>query len=288
VPVFHPIDVDEAVELLARRGPRRILAGGTDEMVRINHGAAVGEGEEIVCLNNITELRSWAFESDRGVLVIGAAVPWTELASGAIATLCPSLAEAARTVGSPQIRNAGTLGGNVATASPAGDGLCAAVALDAVAVIRSAAGSRRVPVAELVTGPKQTGLGPEELITSFEIPLTEGYQGYAKVGVRNAMVISIAGACLVVDEQHGTSRLALGSVGPTILRCPEAEPLITDVILNRSGNTARLDEIVGSVRSAARPIDDHRATADYRRHAVGVLARRLVTRAISAREENNT
>lgn len=257
-------------------------------MVRINHGAPVREGEGIVCLDNITELRSWSVDRDRRTLVIGAAVPWTELATGAIATLCPALAEAARTVGSPQIRNAGTLGGNVATASPAGDGLCAAVALDAVAVIQSTTGLRRTPVAELVTGPKQTDLTSDELITSFEVPLSEGYQGYAKVGVRNAMVISIAGACLVIDEHRRVSRLALGSVGPTILRCPDAELLITDLVLNQSNDPSRLDAIVDAVRSEARPIDDHRATAAYRRHAVGVLARRLVMRAVAAREGSNS
>lgn len=249
-------------------------------MIRIGHDRELRDGERIVSIARTRDLRSWTFDTDRQMLRIGAAVPWSELTNGVIQSAAPALTEAARTVGSPQIRNTGTLGGNVATASPAGDGLCVLVALDAVAEIRSAHGTRMCPVHELVIGAKSTTLKSNELITALEIPVFRGFQGYAKVGTRNAMVISIAGVCLVTDPTSRLVRLTLGSVGPTILRAEEAEVEIGKVLFARADTESALPAIGAATRRACRPIDDHRSSADYRRHAVGVLAQRLTERAL--------
>jgi len=198
-----------------------------------------------------------------------------------IATLAPALAEASRTVGSPQIRNAGTLAGNLGTCSPAGDGLPVLAALDAQVTLLSAGGVRSMPVLDFMVGVKRTAIQPGELIAEIVIPVVRGWQGYAKVGVRNAMVIAVASACLVVDADRRTVALALGSVGPTILRCPDAERWLGEQ-LDWATMTAPA-EVLARFRTlaseASRPITDHRSTADYRRHAVGVLAARLARRA---------
>jgi CO/xanthine dehydrogenase FAD-binding subunit len=190
------------------------------------------------------------------------------------------LAQAARTVGSPQIRHAATIGGNVGTCSPAGDGLPVLAALDATVELTSLSGVRSVPFTHFMIGPKRTLREPGELITAVSIPVADGFQGYTKVGVRNAMVIATASVALAV--QGGRVAIALGSVGPTILRCPEAEEFADEAMAAASGS-APSDDVVARfgdlVRAAARPIDDHRSSAAYRRHAVGVLAGRLLRRA---------
>jgi CO/xanthine dehydrogenase FAD-binding subunit len=214
-------------------------------------------------------------------VTIGAGVTYTELMGEPIASLVPALAEASRTVGSPQIRNAGTLGGNLATCSPAGDGLPVLGALDAEVVLRSAEGRRTMAVADFMVGVKRTALRPGELISEIVLPVLDGWQGYAKVGARNAMVIAVASVCLAVDRGSRSVRVALGSVGPTILRCPDAEAdlaasLDWDAMRVGEADLARFGALVGE---ASRPIDDHRSTADYRSHAVTVLAGRLARRA---------
>ena len=148
---------------------------------------------------------------------------YAELEAPPLAALLPALAQAARTVGSPQIRNAATIGGNLATCSPAGDGLPVLSALDAVVELQGSTGRRELAVGEFMTGVKRTARRPDELITAVTVPVLDGWQGYAKVGIRNAMVIAIAGACLAVDRPTRSIRLALGSVAPTIVRAAEAE-----------------------------------------------------------------
>ena len=193
----------------------------------------------------------------------------------------PALAQAARTVGSPQIRHAATIGGNLGTCSPAGDGLPVLSALDAQVHLASVAGERTLSFDEFMIGPKRTARQPGELITGVTVPVFGGWQGYSKVGVRNAMVIAVASASLVVDTAGRSVRLALGSVGPVILRCPEAEALANteaDFAARRVSETV-VAQFAELARDAARPIDDHRSTAEYRRHAIGVLAGRLLRRA---------
>jgi CO/xanthine dehydrogenase FAD-binding subunit len=280
MPVHLPLTVDAAVEVLARDPAALVLAGGTDLMVEINEGHRRPEGS-VVVVNRIAELRSWSRAADGGSVTIGAAVSYSELASGPLAPLVPALAEASRTVGSPQIRNAGTLGGNLGTCSPAGDALPVLAALDATVELASAAGRRTVPVAEFMVGVKRTALVPGELIVSVTVPLVAGWQGYAKVGVRNAMVIAVASACVVLDQPSRRAAIALGSVGPTILRCPEAERVLEQGLdwETLAADADTLDACGRAVAAASRPITDHRSTAEYRRHAVGVLVRRLVRRA---------
>ena len=278
MPVHLPDTVETAVSHLGEHPESSVLAGGTDLMVEVNEGHRRPDGN-VVVVSRIPELRSW--RRDASSVTIGAAVTYREIETGPLARIVPALAEASRTVGSPQIRNAGTLGGNLGTCSPAGDGLPVLAALDATVELASSAGRRTMPIADFMLGPKRTALHPGELIVSTTVPITDGWQGYAKVGVRNAMVIAVASACVVLDRTQRRAAIALGSVGPTILRCPEAEALLMSSI---DWSTLRVDEagiaqIASAVSAASRPITDHRSSAEYRRHAVGVLARRLVRRA---------
>ena len=278
-----PTSLDEAVSMLGEHPAALVLAGGTDLMVEINDGHRRPDGV-VVAVNRVPELRSWRHDPAEATLTIGAAITYTELLGEPLALLSPALAEASRTVGSPQIRNAGTLAGNVGTCSPAGDALPVLAALDATVTLVSAAGVRIVPVREFMVGVKRTAIAPGELIVEITVPTARGWQGYAKVGVRNAMVIAVASACLVVDESGQQVALALGSVGPTILRCAEAEAHL-GAALDWATMAASDDDLAtfGQLASAAaRPITDHRSSADYRRHAVGVLATRLARRAVAA------
>lgn len=277
--VLLPSTVAEATSMLAETPDAMLLAGGTDAMVEINDGVRRPESV-VIALDRVAELRTWHHDPERSTVSIGAAVTYTELMREPIATLVPALAEASRTVGSPQIRNAGTLGGNLGTCSPAGDGLPVLAALDAEVVLQSAEGRRTMPVSEFMVGVKQTALHPGELITEIAVPVLDGWQGFAKVGVRNAMVIAVASVCLAFDRPSRSVRVALGSVGPTILRCPEAEAHLADALEwgamgVSDGDLTRFGELVGA---ASRPITDHRSTAEYRTHAVAVLAERLARR----------
>ncbi len=280
--VHLPDTVDAAVEALASDRSATVLAGGTDLMVEVNDGHRRPD-TSVVVVNRIPELRSWRRDPIAATVTIGAAVSYREIETGPLAQLLPALAEAARTVGSPQIRNAGTLGGNLGTCSPAGDGLPVLAALDATVELASSAGRRTLPVREFMLGVKRTALAPGEMIVSVTVPLVHGWQGYAKVGVRNAMVIAVASACVVLDRAHERAAVALGSVGPTILRCPQAEQHLASTIdwSNLGVAPDDLATFAELVSAESRPITDHRSTAEYRRHAVGILARRLVRRASS-------
>ena len=282
MPVHVPASVDAAVAFLTQDPAATVLAGGTDLMVEVNDGHR-RPGGTVVVVNRIAELRSWRRDQTGHSVTIGAAVSYREIETGPLGEMFPALGQAARTVGSPQIRNAATLGGNLATCSPAGDGLPVLVALDATVELASAAGRRTMPVSEFMVGVKRTALKPGEMIASITLPVRTGWQGYAKVGVRNAMVIAVASACVVLDSAGRRTAVALGSVGPTILRCPEAERHLTASIdfSTFAVAPADLDRFAELVSSESRPITDHRSSADYRRHAVGVLAKRLVRRASS-------
>ncbi len=273
--VFVPTSLDDALRALADTPDATVLAGGTDLMVEFNSGHR--RTDSVVVVNRVAELRTWHHDGAR--LRIGAGVTYAEIEREPIATWVPALAQAARTVGSPQIRHAATIGGNVGTCSPAGDGLPVLAALDALVELTSMAGVREVPFGEFMVGPKRTVRQPGELITAVTVPVADGYQGYSKVGVRNAMVIATASVALAV--QHGRVAIALGSVGPTILRCPEAEALATANADQAAGRLSAdvIAECSELVRAASRPIDDHRSSAAYRRHAVGVLAGRQLRRA---------
>ncbi len=276
--VLVPTSLDAALQALAVAPDATVLAGGTDLMVEINGGHRK-VADTVVAVNRVPELCTWFHDPRSDTLRIGAGVTYAEIEQEPISRWVPALAQAARTVGSPQIRHAATIGGNVGTCSPAGDGLPVLAALDAVVELQSATGTRLVPFGEFMVGPKRTVRRPGELITAVTVPVLPGWQGYAKVGVRNAMVIAVASAALVVGD--GSVALALGSVGPVILRCPEVEALVADLadFGARRMSPQAVDRCREAARRTARPIDDHRSTADYRRHAVGVLTGRLLRRA---------
>ena len=252
-------------------------------MVALNHGTQrIGPDELIVSLKEVSELSIIEVDHEQRLLRIGAGVSWDELLGAPVDALAPCLTQAARTVGSHQIRTAGTIGGNIATASPAGDGVCALVALNAVAVLTSPAGQRRVAVEHVATGPKRSVLANDEFIESIEMPIIDGWQGYSKIGTRNAMVISVAGVAAVLSANSNSCRIALGSVGPTVMLAEDASAIAGDSIdwSNCEISADSLEHIGELVEQAASPIDDHRSTAAYRSHSVGVLARRLIERGV--------
>jgi CO/xanthine dehydrogenase FAD-binding subunit len=277
VSIARPTDVPGAVAALADRPDAHVLAGGTDLMVEVNLGHR--RPDAVVALRRVAELRDHAVTDTH--LELGAMVTYRTIEQQ-LADVAPGLAMAARTVGSPQIRNAGTIGGNVGTASPAGDCLPWLLALDAEVVLTSATGDRTLPLAEFITGPKRTQRRDDELIRLVRVPRVAGPQHVAKIGTRNAMVISVASLAMIVDTDARRVRVGLGSVGPVPLRPTGAEDLVSAAIdwdrLACDGDA--IDGFAAAVAAASSPIDDHRSTAAYRRHAVGVLAGRTLTRCL--------
>ncbi|MCA1682530.1 MAG: FAD binding domain-containing protein, partial [Actinobacteria bacterium] len=209
-------DLDSAVSLLAASPRSDILNGGTDLMVEINFGRRLPDA--VIAIDRVAELRELSLG---GTVRLGAGVTFTTILEGDCGSV--ALREAARTVGSPQIRNAATIGGNVATSSPAGDALPVLAALDATVHLRSSRGTRAVPFTSFMTGPKKNVCAADELVTAVEWQDAGPAQVFMKVGTRNAMVIAVAGLALVVDRARRRVGIGLGSCGPTILRAPEAE-----------------------------------------------------------------
>ncbi len=288
--VLVPTSLDEAIAGLAANGGATLLAGGTDLMVEVNEGHRhfpwPDDGATIIALHRVPELATWTYDVPAATVVLGAGVTWATIEQPPLRDLVPALAEAARTVGSPQIRNAGTVGGNLATCSPAGDGLPVLAALDADVTLLSAGGRRTMPVRDFMLGVKRTALQPGELIESITVPVLQGWQGYSKVGVRNAMVIATASACVATDVPSRSIRIALGSVAPTVVRCPVAEQFAVervdwDALTVDAGDAVEFGRLAAA---ASRPIDDHRSSAEYRRHAVAVMAQRLLQRAFPGGE----
>ena len=249
-----------------------VMAGGTDYLVRRRAGKS---DTQICCLERIPTLRG--LDAQGGVLEIGAATTLTDLLeSRTVATRLPMLHQAVRQLGSPLVRNQATLGGNLCTASPAGDTLPALYALGARVALLSRDAERVLDVTEFITGPGRTVLESGEILTRVIIPLPDpdAVQHFEKVGRRQALAISVASmaALLHLDGDIVRDvRLAFGSVAPTVLRCPEAESWLTGRALT-SGNLSHAADLV---RATVRPIDDVRATADYRRQVAGNLILRL-------------
>ena len=264
----RPATLPEALQAKAEMPKAQLLAGGTDLMVEVNMAKHRPDG--IIALRHVRELTS----ADGGR--IGAGVTWRTLERGPHR----ALAQIARTVGSPQIRAAGTIGGNIGTASPAGDGLPWLAALDAgIELTSSARGVRTVPWDEFFVGVKKTSIAADEIITAAVLPDDmPAHQEFAKIGVRNAMVISTVCA-VVMRWRDGTTRVALGSVAPTPMRAKRAEELMSAEL---RPSEAALAEFARLVSDEVSPITDHRSTAGYRRHASGVLARRLLERCLAA------
>jgi CO/xanthine dehydrogenase FAD-binding subunit len=280
---LQPRSLADAIAAKAEFPAAVPIAGGTDVMVEINFDTR--RPEALLDLNQVAELASW--QRGDGMVRLGAGVTYARLIAE-LGGLLPALAMAARTVGSPQIRNRGTVGGNLGAASPAGD--CHPVLLAAGATVEatSARGRRLIPAAEFFTGPKRNALADDELITAVLIPVAPGPQQFAKVGTRNAMVIAVCAFALELrppgrDTGAPGIGTGIGSAGPVPLRAPAAEDFLAGA-LAESGlweSAADLpDQLVRRfgelVAAAARPIDDVRGTAAYRRHALSVLAQRTL------------
>lgn len=267
------------LDALDERPDAHLLAGGTDLMVEVNHGHR--RPPAIVALRRVDALHGIEVTDDH--MDLGAGVTYAEVEAD-LADQAPGLAMASRTVGSPQIRNAGTLGGNVGTASPAGDALPWLLAMDAAVEVTSSDGSRTVALDDLITGPKQTSLAAGEVITRIRVPRVTGPQHVAKIGPRNAMAISVASLALILDTGGRRVRVGLGSVGPTPIRPRAAEDAVSAAIDWDALTCApdAVDAFAAACAEAAAPITDHRSTAEYRRHTVGVLARRTLTRCLFA------
>ncbi len=286
MPVHVSYSLADAVEQLERRPDAIVLAGGTDFMVEVNEGHRTLPTADVmvIAVDRVAELRSFTIDDTGKTLTLGAGVTYAEIMGAPIASRVPALAEAARTVGSPQIRHAATVGGNLATCSPAGDGLPVLSALDAVVNLVSASGERSMSVHDFMVGVKRTALLPGELIASIGLPILDGYQGYSKVGVRNAMVIATASVCVAIDNSDQSVRCALGSVAPTIIRCPEAEAYASaNVDWREQTVESSVCTAFGTLAAdASRPIDDHRSSAAYRKHSIAVMASRQLGRAFAS------
>ena len=272
--VFLPRSLDEALDQKAAHPEAVPVAGGTDLWVAVNFGRA--RPPALLDLSRVQELKTW--EAENGRVRVGAGVTFARIERELLAFR--PLAEAARSVGSPQIRNRATIGGNLATASPAGDSIPVLAAYGADVVAVSKTGTRTQPWDAFFTGPKRTTLAPDELIVAVEWGRVDAPGSFAKVGTRNAMVIAIAGLCLQLDPAARAVRLALGSVAPTVVRAPAAEAFAAAAVPWDEPDRPLADEVVAEfgrhAAAAATPIDDVRGTAAYRRRAVEVLACRAL------------
>jgi CO/xanthine dehydrogenase FAD-binding subunit len=279
VEILAPDTWEQALAMKAAQPDAVPIAGGTDLMVALNFDRA--RPAAILDLTRVAELRDWG--ADDGRLRVGAGVTYTRLIEE-LGDRLPGLAIASRTVGSPQIRNRGTVGGNLGTASPAGDGLPPLYVSDAEVELASTTGSRRLPVAEFVIGPKRQAARDDELIAAFHLPAATGPQQFSKIGTRNAMVIAVCSLSLAIWPERRAVCACIGSAGPTPIRATEAEAFAAGV-LEEEGlwegrgplPDAALERFGELVAAAAAPIDDVRGSAAYRRHALGVLARRTLT-----------
>ncbi|MFE6865545.1 FAD binding domain-containing protein [Kitasatospora sp. NPDC057692] len=278
---LRPATWDEALAAKAGRPAALPLAGGTDVMVELNFD--VRRPPALLDLNRVTELAEWSW--DGAVVRLGAAVPYSRIIAELAGPL-PGLALAARTVGSPQIRNRGGVGGNLGAASPAGDAHPALLAAgpDVLVEAASVRGTRLIPIDDFYTGVKRNSLAADELIRAVRIPVADGPQQFSKIGTRNAMVIAVCAFGFALHPRTRTVGTGIGSAAPTPRRAAEAEEYLREVLAERglweSGELldAEVVQRFGElVKAAAAPIDDVRGTADYRRHALAVMARRTLT-----------
>ena len=285
---LQPGSLGEALAAKAAAPEAVPIAGGTDVMVELNF--ARRRPEALIDLNRVPELGGWSLRD--GKLRVGAGVTYAELtgergvAAGnpdGLGRRLPGLAMAARTVGSPQIRNRGTIGGNLGSASPAGDCHPSLLACGAEIEVASAARSRMIPAGEFFTGVKRSALAPDELVVAVWIRPPSGPEQFAKIGTRNAMVIAVAAFALALHPDRKAVGTGIGSAAPTPVRAPHAEAFLAEALEEAGLWESRgavppsvATEFGALVSAAASPIDDVRGTAAYRRHALAVLARRTL------------
>ncbi|AXB42143.1 FAD binding domain-containing protein [Amycolatopsis albispora] len=275
---LRPATLAEALEAKAAFGEAVPIAGGTDVMVELNFDHR--RPAALLDLNRVAELHEHTRVD--GQVRIGASVPYARIIAELGAEL-PGLAMASRTVGSPQIRNRGSVGGNLGAASPAGDSHPALLAAGAEVEIASVRGTRLVPVAEFYTGVKRNVLAADELITAVRLRPATGPQQFSKIGSRNAMVIAVCAFGLALHPEQERVGTGVGSAAPTPRRAPEAEEFLAAELTDRGLWTSprpledsvkrRFGELVAA---AASPIDDVRGSAAYRKHALAVMARRTL------------
>ena len=272
--LLQPSSWEEALAAKAAHPEALPLLGGTDVMVDINFGRE--RPEAILDLTRVKALTEHGTED--GHMRLGAGVTYTR----AIAELgrpLPGLAIASRTVGSPQIRNRGTIGGNLGSSSPAGDALPPLYASRAQVEVASERGTRRIPIDEFITGPKRNQLRSDELIAAVVVPPAPGPQQFSKIGTRNAMVIAVCSFALEIDPGTRSVGTCIGSAAPTPRRAREAEAFVERALdWDRRGPIEHeaLERFGALVAAAASPIEDQRGSAAYRRHALAVMARRTM------------
>jgi CO/xanthine dehydrogenase FAD-binding subunit len=258
--VLTPTTLDEALRLKAEHPEARPIQGGTDLMVELNFDRA--RPETMLNLNEVVELRGWS--RDNGSLRLGSGLTYSEIEHGPLREVLPALAEASRTVGSPQIRNRGTIGGNLGTSSPAGDALPPLLIEGAEVECVSVRGTRLLPLGEFVTGVKRNALEPDELITAVHLTPSNAPSTFMKIGPRNAMVIAVVSLAVSAGDEL---RASFGSAAPrpVLVTAPRDE----------------VDSFPERVAAAASPIDDVRGSEAYRRHALQVLTRRALERVLA-------
>ena len=275
---LQPSTWTEALEAKAAHPDAVPLAGGTDVMVELNFDRR--RPAVLMDLTRIEDLAQWA-ETD-GRIRLGAGVTYTRIIDE-LGTRLPGLAMASRTVGSPQIRNRGTVGGNLGTASPAGDAHPPLLAAEADVVVASTRGERVIPVAEFYTGVKRNALAPDELISAILITPPSGPEQFSKIGTRNAMVIAVSAFALALHPDRKRVGTGIGSAAPTPRRAQEAEAFLA-LALDEASLWESRGELPAAIRmefaklvlAGAAPIDDVRGTAAYRLHSLGVMARRTL------------
>ncbi|MFF7155029.1 FAD binding domain-containing protein [Streptomyces sp. NPDC008139] len=275
---LRPASWEEALAAKAEHPSAVPIAGGTDVMVEINFDHR--RPEFLLDLNRIGELQEWEVAED--TVRLGASVPYTRIMENLRAEL-PGLALASHTVASPQIRNRGGVGGNLGTASPAGDAHPALLAGGGDVEAQSVRGTRLIPIDDFYRGVKRNALEPDELIRAVRLKKATGPQQFSKVGTRNAMVIAVCAFGLALHPETREVRTGIGSAAPTPIRARTAEEFLA-AALDEAGlwesrgvlPPAVARQFAELVSGAANPIDDVRGTASYRRHALAVMARRTL------------
>lgn len=285
----NPKTIADAVKLLAAHGEKaRPLSGGTDLIIQMRAG--VRRPDYVVDVKQIPELHRISFSLQHG-LRLGAAVPCIELHENAdMRRYYPGLTEAAHLIGSLQIQSRASVGGNLCNGSPAGDANPALIALGAKARLVGPKGERTVPVEGFITAPGRTVLQPGELLVELLIdaPARHSSDAYLRFIPRNEMDIAVVGVggsitLDLADDRVSDARIALGAVGPTPIFAAEA----SRSLVGKKLDAAALDNAARLATAAATPIDDMRGTAEFRRHIVGVLTRRVLTIAAERARQND-
>ncbi len=277
---LQPASWAEALQARAERPDALPIAGGTDVMVELNFDRR--RPGALLDLTRVPELREWSVVDGR--VRLGAGVTYTRVIEE-LGDRLPGLAMASRTVGSPQIRIRGTVGGNLGSSSPAGDALPPLLASGAEVEVASAArGTRMIPADEFFTGVKRNALAEDELIAAAHVPPADGPEQYSKVGTRNAMVIAVSAFAVALHPSRRTVGTGIGSAAPTPRRAVEAEDFLAGELESAGLWESRAplpeglaEEFGARVAAAASPIDDVRGSAAYRRHSLSVMARRAAT-----------